>query len=73
MGGDQSGYSVGSAGDINNDNYPDMIIGASNADPNGHGQADESYVVFGGANIGTGGSLNLASLNGSIGSSEMSV
>ena len=40
-----SGYSVSSAGDINNDGYDDIIIGAHEADPNG--ASGESYVVFG--------------------------
>ena len=44
--GDFSGGSVSSAGDINNDGYDDIIIGAYGADPNG-GSAGESYVVFG--------------------------
>lgn len=44
---DFSGYSVSSAGDINNDGYDDIIIGAREADPNGASEAGESYVVFG--------------------------
>ncbi|AGI70571.1 putative integrin alpha chain family protein [Octadecabacter arcticus 238] len=43
---DQSGYSVGSAGDVNNDGFDDLIVGAPNAD----GKAENSgasYVVFG--------------------------
>ena len=41
-----SGVSVSSAGDINNDGYDDIIIGALGADPNGD-ISGESYVVFG--------------------------
>ena len=46
-GGDRSGYSVASAGDINRDGVNDLIIGAYRADPNGKGDAGESYVIFG--------------------------
>ena len=44
--GDQSGYSVSSAGDINGDGYDDIIIGAPQADPNGS-SSGSVYVVFG--------------------------
>ena len=47
-GGDISGASVSSAGDVNGDGYDDLIIGAYRADPNGEG-AGETYVVYGGA------------------------
>ncbi|MBH8556324.1 FG-GAP repeat protein, partial [Nostocaceae cyanobacterium CENA357] len=45
--GDFLGTSVSSAGDINGDGIDDLIIGASNADPNGQSSAGSSYVVFG--------------------------
>jgi hypothetical protein len=61
----QAGYSVSGAGDVNNDNYDDMIIGARKASPNNNDRAGESYVVFGGNNFNS--SLDLASLNGSNG------
>ncbi len=64
--GDQSGFSVASAGDVNGDGFDDLIIGASLADPNGDSNAGESYVVFGKAS-GFGASLDLSSLNGSNG------
>ena len=44
--GDHSGFSVASAGDINNDGIDDLIVGADQADPNG-GQSGASYVVYG--------------------------
>ena len=47
--GDQSGFSVSSAGDVNGDGYDDLIIGAYRADPNGNSQAGETYVLYGGA------------------------
>ncbi|MDC3045057.1 hypothetical protein OA098_03155, partial [Prochlorococcus sp. AH-736-B04] len=43
---DMSGISVSAAGDVNGDNIPDLIIGASAADPNGSGSG-ASYIVFG--------------------------
>ncbi|WP_345940571.1 cadherin-like domain-containing protein [Nostoc sp. UIC 10630] len=63
---DFSGSSVSSAGDINNDGFDDLIIGAADASPNGQPFAGESYVVFGSSN-GFGASLNLSSLDGSNG------
>jgi Ca2+-binding RTX toxin-like protein len=65
-GGDQSGISVSSAGDINGDGFDDLLIGAPKADPNGVDRAGESYVVFGKAG-GFTASLNLSTLNGSNG------
>ena len=47
--GDQSGFSVSSAGDVNGDGYDDLIIGARDADPNGDSSAGETYIVYGGA------------------------
>ncbi len=60
---DLSGYSVSGAGDVNGDGVDDIIIGASYADPNGS-YSGESYVVFGNAGVGAGGSLELSTLNG---------
>ena len=64
--GDESGFFVSSAGDMNNDGYDDLIIGAPQADPNSNSNAGESYVVFGKAN-GYSASFDLSSLNGSNG------
>ncbi|MBD2108181.1 integrin alpha [Nodosilinea sp. FACHB-13] len=61
--GDLSGFSVSNAGDINNDGVDDLIIGASGADPNGKSDAGKSYVVFGGAGVGSSGSFNLPDLH----------
>ena len=64
--GDDSGNSVSNAGDINGDGIDDLIIGARSADPNGNG-GGQSYVVFGGTEVGATGSLELSSLDGSNG------
>jgi Ca2+-binding RTX toxin-like protein len=45
-GGDESGSSVSSAGDVNGDGFDDLIIGARFAEPNGS-RSGQSYVVFG--------------------------
>ncbi|MEH2067402.1 MAG: hypothetical protein V7K47_04395 [Nostoc sp.] len=58
-GGDNSGTSISSAGDINNDSFADLIIGAPNAAANGISSSGQSYVVFGGKNIGSGSTVNL--------------
>jgi hypothetical protein len=44
---DRSGRSVSSAGDMNNDGFDDLIVGADQADPNGRDDSGASYVVFG--------------------------
>jgi hypothetical protein len=46
-GGDWSGDSVSSAGDVNGDGLADLIVGADDADPAFLGNAGRSYVVFG--------------------------
>jgi hypothetical protein len=42
--GDNAGWSVGAAGDLNGDGYDDLIVGAAFAD----GNAGEAYVIYGG-------------------------
>jgi VCBS repeat-containing protein len=65
-GGDDSGYSVAGAGDVNGDGVDDLIIGARFADPNGKSRAGESYVVFGRSG-GFSASLDLSALDGTNG------
>ena len=47
--GDWSGWSVASAGDVNNDGYSDIIIGAPHAYPSSRSDAGQSYVIYGSA------------------------
>jgi hypothetical protein len=63
---DYSGSSVSGAGDINGDGIADLIIGAPYADPNGS-NSGSTYIVFGGAGVGAGGSFELSSLDGNNG------
>ncbi|MBF0142235.1 MAG: FG-GAP repeat protein, partial [Magnetococcales bacterium] len=62
--GDQSGYSVSGAGDINGDGFDDLLIGAPYADTGG-GNSGASYVLFGQATWTV--SVDLASLDGTAG------
>ncbi|MBT8070787.1 MAG: integrin alpha [Gammaproteobacteria bacterium] len=63
--GDNSGISVGAAGDINVDGKDDLAIGAPFADPNGE-SSGAGYVVFGSDEAWTS-TLNLSGLNGANG------
>ena len=60
--GDQSGFPVSSAGDVNGDGFDDLLIGAFFADASGNGKynAGESYVIFGGDSLPT--TIDLANL-----------
>jgi Ca2+-binding RTX toxin-like protein len=62
-GGDLSGYSVASAGDINGDGFADLIIGAYGGHAAGNAKfgAGDSYVVFGKAS-GWGAAVDLATI-----------
>lgn len=64
---DVAGGSVSSTGDINADGLNDLLIGASQADPNGLSFAGQAYVVFGANDLGTSGPIALASLDGNNG------
>jgi Ca2+-binding RTX toxin-like protein len=69
-----AGRSVSNAGDINGDGFDDLIVGAPNAgetmndydyqQPDNRG---ETYIVFGGSNVGTTGTVQLSELDGTNG------
>ncbi len=63
---DRTGSAVSGAGDVNGDGFADLLIGASYADPNGS-NSGATYVVFGGASVGSSGAMELGALNGSGG------
>ena len=62
---DRLGDSVSTAGDINGDDFDDLIVSAALADPNGN-YSGSSYVVFGKA-AGFSAVMDLSSLDGSNG------
>ncbi|MEH1837655.1 MAG: hypothetical protein V7L20_02550 [Nostoc sp.] len=63
--GSGSGFSVSSAGDVNGDGIADLTIGAPNVYLNGDSSpSGQSYVVFGGKNIGRGSTINLTGTAG---------
>ncbi len=64
--GDYAGRAVSGAGDVNGDGFDDLLIGAPRADLNG-ASSGVAYLVFGGATVGSGGTVALGALNGSDG------
>ena len=63
---DFTGDAVSGAGDVNGDGFADLLVGAPYADPNGN-NSGAAYVVFGGADVGSSGPVELSALNGSAG------
>lgn len=49
--GDQTGFAVSAAGDINDDGYDDILIAAPTSWPDGKAGAGQVYVVYGGETI----------------------
>jgi hypothetical protein len=61
------GDSVTTGSDLNNDGIADLIISDRYANVNGIRNAGATYVVFGGTNMGAGGSIDPSTLDGSNG------
>ena len=59
---DHSGASVSAVGDVNGDNYDDLIIGAFGYPA--EKDKGRNYVIFGGPGVGSDGMYNLSSLKG---------
>ena len=62
--GDEAGWSVSGAGDVNGDGFDDILIGARWASPHGF-LSGQSYVVYGGSLMPA--SVELSTLNGTRG------
>ena len=61
-----SGESLSAAGDVNGDDVDDLFIGAPRAGPSGNTRG-EAYVLFGGADVGSSGAIELSALDGADG------
>jgi hypothetical protein len=61
---DQAGWWLSEAGDVNDDGFGDILIGAQNANPHGN-NSGQSYVIYGGT--GVQGTIELSGLDGTIG------
>jgi Ca2+-binding RTX toxin-like protein len=64
--GDDLGFAVAAAGDINGDGFDDVAVGALTADINGQKDAGQSYIIFGKAS-GFAAKLTPTNLNGTDG------
>ena len=64
---DYAGSAVSSCGDFNGDGFNDILIGAHLADPAGRSEAGAAYILFGGTDIGSSGTIELSALTAETG------
>jgi hypothetical protein len=64
---DNLGSSVKTGSDLNNDGFADLIINVPNVEVNGIPRVGSISVVFGGTNVGAGGSIDPSTLDGTNG------
>ncbi|MES3009048.1 MAG: Ig-like domain-containing protein [Pseudomonadota bacterium] len=64
--GDELGFSVSDAGDVNGDGYDDLIVGTPAADVNSYSDNGAAYVLFGHSG-GFSSTINVSALDGSNG------
>ncbi len=65
---DQLGYSLSGRGDVNGDGVDDLVLGAPSVDSVDFEDLGEAYVVYGRSGIGSSGSFDLSTLDGTNGS-----
>lgn len=65
--GDMLGYRIAGAGDVNGDGYDDLAMVAHGFDVNGESDRGGVYVLYGGPQVGAGGSVLAASIGGTSG------
>ena len=61
------GTSVAGIGDVNGDNFPDLLIGAPGYQYSSGSYDGQSYVIFGTKNLGNNGIMSVSNVNGSNG------
>ncbi|MEW6743522.1 MAG: integrin alpha [Planctomycetota bacterium] len=72
-GSNNAGAAVSGAGDVNRDGFADLLIGAPTASPLGRTDGGETYLLFGSPTLGSGGSVDLSTIDAATGVRIMGV